>query len=123
MRLNNSLPRTSWSIPCAAVPPPEPESALICSTCRKNSGRPRKLPIPTTIQRVNGASGPEKENRKKNSRILSALGKDGGQFLRRDYFELSVRAVRGFFVSPPSAELRGVTKAISLHAVVGHLDN
>ena len=45
------------------------------------------------------------------------------QFLRRNNFKLTVGTVAEFFIHSPSAELRRVTKAISLHVIVSNFQN
>src|SRR5258706_9835654 len=49
---------------------------------------------------------------------LPTRGENRCQFLRRNDFELGVRAVAGLLVGSPSAELRRMTEAASLHVVV-----
>src|SRR5437660_8613562 len=49
---------------------------------------------------------------------LTTGGENRCQLLRRYDFELSVGAVAGLFVRSPSAKLRGMTEAASLHVVV-----
>src|ERR1700716_320049 len=52
---------------------------------------------------------------------LATRGKNRCQLLRWNDFELGVGAVAGLFVRSPSAELRCMTEAASLHVVVSDL--
>src|SRR5579864_298856 len=51
------------------------------------------------------------------------MGKDGGDFLRRHDFKLSVGAVGGLLVGAPAAELGDMAEAAALHVVVRDLDH
>src|SRR5438067_11382307 len=54
---------------------------------------------------------------------LAAGRKNCRQFLRRNYFELGIRAISRLLVGAPSAKLRSVAKSASLHMVIGDFDN
>ena len=45
------------------------------------------------------------------------------ELLRRNYFELGISAVDRLFVWPPSAEVRHMTEAASLHVLVSDFHN
>lgn len=53
----------------------------------------------------------------------SSLGKNCRQFLRRNNFKLGVGTITRLFVRSPSAELRRVPEAISLHVIVSNFYN
>src|ERR1700722_5773139 len=87
---------------------------------RKRLGRRRKPPIPTMIRHGNSVS----DGRKRNGQAdLEAARENRCEFLRRNYLELSVGALAGLFVGPPSAEMRHVTEAASLHMLVSNFYN
>src|SRR5215472_14419596 len=86
--------------------------------CRRGSGRRRKPRIPMMTRRARGGSGASREERKPNSPFLAPPGKDLSQFLRRNNFQLRIRAVLRLLVGAPAAELRGVAEAVSLHMVI-----
>ena len=56
-------------------------------------------------------------------RRSASASKDLRELVRRDDFELGVRAVGRALVGAPPAEVRGVTKTAALHVVVSHLDH
>ena len=86
---------------------------------RKRSARCKKLRIPTTIQRVNGAlSGKQKSNCKGSP----ASRENCHQFLGRNNFELAVSTILRPLIRPPSAKLGHVAEARTLHMLVGNLD-
>ncbi len=108
-------------------PRPGPGSGSIYAMCPEHRGRRKKLPILMMTQRVNGGNGTRgKQKKKKKNRSaagagLATGGKNRFQFLWRNDFELGVCAVAGFFVRSPSAELRRMPEAASLHVVVSDL--
>ena len=55
--------------------------------------------------------------------ISSSLWENCRQFLRRNNFKLGGGTIAGLFVGSPSAELRRVPKAISLHVVIRNFYN
>jgi hypothetical protein len=60
----------------------------------------------------------------KGNRVDSpSLRKNCRQFLRSNNFKLGVGTVVGLFVGSPSAELRRVPEAISLHVIVRNFHN
>ena len=63
------------------------------------------------------------KKKKGTERDSPSLGKDCRQFLRGDNFQLGKGTIAGLFVRSPSAELRGVPEAISLHVIVSNFDN
>src|SRR5882762_8830841 len=108
---------TCWSIPCAADRRLGHASESIYVTCLKHCGHRKRLPTPMTIRHANGGKGARKK-RKLTGAGLAPRRKNRRQFLRRNHFELVVSAVAGFFVRSPSAKLRCMTEAVSLHVVV-----
>ncbi len=50
------------------------------------------------------------------------VAKNRHQFLRRNYFELSVGAVARFFVGAPPSKLGHVTEAGALHVFIGNFN-
>ena len=56
-------------------------------------------------------------------RRLAAGGEYLCQLLRRNHFELSIRAVARLLVGAPPAKLRHVTEARALHVLVGDFDH
>ena len=75
------------------------------------------------IRLGNGASGAVREESKASSPILATASENPGQLLRGNDLQLGIGAIGGLFVGTPSAELRRMPEAISLHVVVGHFDN
>jgi hypothetical protein len=55
--------------------------------------------------------------------VSSSLWENLRQFLRRNNFKLGVGTIAGLFVRSPSAELRRVPEAISLHVVISNFYN
>jgi hypothetical protein len=118
--------------------------------CRKRRARRKKFPTPMTIQRVNGAAGALRSNnaletvqgwkrRNTEQRTRSASSGQAFELLRpgssvaasenhrqlfgRNDFKLGIRTVAGLLVRAPSAKLRGVTEAVTLHVVVSDFDD
>src|SRR3984957_12720851 len=134
-----------WSIPCEAAHPRGHASASTCVISPKNSGRRRKLQSQTMIPHGSGGgvgrtgarnsavpNGPAvvgfstlgaNKCRRIATYISSSLWKNCRQFLRRNNFKLGVGTIAGLFVRSPSAELRRVPEAISLHVVVSNFYN
>src|SRR5712691_7110510 len=95
--------------------------------CPKRCGRRSKPPTLMMMPRGNGVNCARNAHRKKNSNRLapsSAAGRENRrQLLGRNNFELGIGAVVRLFVHAPSAKLRSVSKAASLHVVVGDFDH
>jgi len=111
----------------------------------KNNGRRRKLQSQTMILHARGGSvgrrgarnsavpkglavvgfSPPGANKYRRiaTYISSSLWKNCRQFLRRNNFKLGVGTIAGLFVRSPSAELRRVPEAISLHVIVSNFYN
>src|SRR5437762_13485789 len=91
---------------------------------RRQSGRRKKLPTRMMIPRGNGApSTARRRTFEDPSRGSAAGGKDGQQFLRRDHFELRIRAVGWLLVGAPSSKMRHVTEPAALHVLVSDFDD
>ena len=60
----------------------------------------------------------KKENSRELSRRSATLRENGRQLLGRNDLELSVGAIAWLLIFSPSAELCGMTEAVSLHVVV-----
>src|SRR5580704_12970159 len=88
---------------------------------QKRFGRRRKLRILMMIRRGNSASDGGKRNRPDD--LLEVARENCGEFLRRNYLKLGIRAIGWLFVGPPAAEVRHVTKAASLHMFVSDFHN
>src|SRR5690242_1468973 len=56
-----------------------------------------------------------------NQLVIASPPEDGRYFLRRYYFQLRVGTCRRRLVRAPSAKLRRVAEAVTLHVIVGHL--
>jgi DNA ligase D-like protein (predicted polymerase) len=115
MRRSTSQSRMYWSIRCAADRPPGAASASICATCPSPSDLSRRRRTPTTIPRANGVA--------EKGSASAMRRKDRGEFLRRYYFELRIRAIGWALIVTPSTELRGVPESIALHVVIRDLHN
>src|ERR1700722_4398592 len=88
--------------------------------CRRRSALRRKLPTLMMIRRENSESDGGKRNQQSD---LTAAPENFREFLRRNYFELRISAISWLFVSSPSAKVRHVTKAASLHVLVCDFQN
>src|SRR5579863_9133212 len=120
------LPLTMcWSSPCADGLLPGRESESICGMCPRNFAPNRRLPTQMTIRRGNGASFTRRRDpsERGNSGNSPTLWEDRCQLLWRDDLQLIIGTVRRLLIRAPSAELRGVTKPVPLHVVVGHFDD
>ena len=80
-------------------------------------GRPRKRPIQTKIPRAPGVSN------RGLTRPLDFLRENLHQFLRRNHFQLRIRAGSGALVGAPPSELRHVAKPVALHVLVGDFNH
>ena len=117
----NCSPSTTCSpIPCGAGHRRGHASESICVMFQKPFGRRRKLPTLTTIRRGNSASDGSKRNERAD---LEASRENFSEFLRRNYFELGIRAIAGLFVRPPPAEVRHMPEAASLHVLISDFHN
>src|SRR5215470_4954698 len=122
-RLPHISPQTIfWLIPCEADLRPGLASESICAMFLRPCAHRKRLPTLTTIPRANGGSGARNRTREALSG-LPARWKNLRQLLWRDYFQLGVGAIGQLLVGAPSAKLRCVTKAPSLHVVIGHFNN
>jgi hypothetical protein len=65
----------------------------------------------------------EEEKGKRLRLALPSLRKNCRQFLWRNNFKLGVGTIARLFVRSPSAELRRVPEAISLHVVISNFYN
>src|ERR1700734_1297974 len=87
-------------------------------------------------RRTTAAAGNSRARRRSHTRMAGTLEEEKGkrvrlpslrkncrQFLRRDNFKLRVGTIAGLLVRSPSAELRRMPEAISLHVVVCNFYN
>src|SRR5580692_8739670 len=111
---------TCWSILCGAGHRRGPASESICVMYRKRFGRRRKRPILMMIRRGNSASDGRTSERNSSFQPadLATTRENGCKFLWRNYLELGIGAVDRLFVRSPSAEMRHMTEAASLHVLV-----
>ncbi len=70
-----------------------------------------------------GSGGSVGRRKRQASKDSSTLWKNCRQFLWRNNFKLGVGTIAGLFVRSPSAELRRMPKAISLHVVISNFYN
>src|SRR5665213_560925 len=83
------------------------------------SARRKVLPIPMTIQRVNGVlSGAQKSN----CESLPVLRENFHQLLGRNNFELAVGTIARPLIRSPSAKLGHMAESRTLHVLVSSLD-
>ena len=109
------------SIPCAAAPPHGHASGSTCVMSPRNNGHCRKLQTQTMIPHVSGGSVGRR--RRQTSKAHLPCGKIAASSCGRNDFKLGIGTIAGLFVRSPSAELRRVPEAISLHVIVSNFYN
>src|SRR5437870_2711 len=94
--------------------------------CPKRYGRPKKRRTLMPIRRVSGACHALRIKRALRTRTpenSAAAGKDRHQLLRRNHFELGIRAVARLLIGAPPSKVRKVAEAGALHVFVGDFDH